>query len=43
VAVAAVPDRTALVRDADGAWRVGGGGTVRVFVDGQERGIDALP
>ena len=43
VAVAAVPDRTALVRDPDGTWRAAGVGTPRVFVDGAERGLDALP
>lgn len=43
VAVAAVPDRTALIRDRDGGWRTEGAGGVRVFVDGVERGLDALP
>ena len=40
----AVPRGTALIAD-DGAWRTAGADTahVRVFVDGQERGLDALP
>ncbi|MDP9420891.1 MAG: Type 1 glutamine amidotransferase-like domain-containing protein [Actinomycetota bacterium] len=41
--VAAVPPRTALVRDPDGSWRSAGAGSVRVFVDGREAGLDALP
>lgn len=43
VAVVAVPDRTALVREADGTWRVEGPGPARVFVDGQERDLTSLP
>lgn len=43
VAVVAVPDSTALIRAADGAWRTSGAGTVRVFVGGAEVGLDALP
>ncbi|HSH22829.1 MAG TPA: Type 1 glutamine amidotransferase-like domain-containing protein [Acidimicrobiales bacterium] len=43
VAVAAVPVRTALVRDPDGSWSSAGADTVRVFVDGKEAGLDALP
>lgn len=43
VAVAAVPDATALVRHPDGSWRVEGTGRVRVFVEGAERDLDALP
>lgn len=41
--VAAITERTALLRDPDGTWRAEGEGTVRVFVDGQEAGLDALP
>lgn len=41
--VAAVPERTALVRDPDGTWRAEGTGQVRIFVDGAEVGLDALP
>jgi cyanophycinase len=41
--LAAVAEETALLRDPGGAWRIGGGGSVTVFVDGQEKGLDALP
>ena len=43
VAVAAVPDRTALVRAADGTWRAEGAGTPRVFVGGVEVELSTLP
>ncbi len=43
LAVAAITERTALLRDPDGSWRAAGAGTVRVFVDGAEVGLDALP
>ena len=32
--VVALPERTALIRDGDGAWRSEGAGTRSVFVDG---------
>jgi cyanophycinase len=41
--LATVQRRSALVRDADGTWRSAGAGKVRVFVGGEERGLDALP
>ena len=41
--LAAVPERTALVRDGDGSWRSVGAGEVTVWVDGAQRGFDALP
>jgi cyanophycinase len=41
--VAAITERTALLRDPDGTWRASGAGSVRVFVDGEEVGLDALP
>ena len=41
--LATVQRRTALVRDAGGAWRTAGAGQARVFVGGEERGLDALP
>ena len=40
--LATVQACTALVRDANG-WRVTGAGAARVFVNGEERGLDALP
>lgn len=42
VAVAAIPEATALVREGDGVWRVEGRGDVAVFVDGREVGLTAL-
>ncbi|HEX6476035.1 MAG TPA: Type 1 glutamine amidotransferase-like domain-containing protein [Acidimicrobiales bacterium] len=41
--IARIEERTALLRDPDGAWRAAGAGTVTVFVDGTQRGLDALP
>jgi len=41
--IAAVDDRTALIRDADGAWRSEGAGEVAVFVDGVVHPLTALP
>ena len=41
--VAAITERTALLRDPDGTWRTAGAGTVRVFVDGAEAGLESLP
>lgn len=41
--LAAVQRCTALVRDAGGAWRTAGAGRAKVFVGGEERGLDALP
>jgi len=43
VVLATVQRCTALIRDADGAWRSSGAGQVRVFVGGEEQGLDALP
>jgi cyanophycinase len=40
--IAAVDERTALIRDADGGWRTAGAGAVTVYVDGQPAGLDAL-
>ena len=39
----ALPERTALVRDGDGAWRSAGAGEATVWVGGTQRGFDALP
>lgn len=41
--IAAVDDRTALIRDADGTWRSEGAGEVAIFVDGVPQPLDALP
>jgi cyanophycinase len=41
--VAAVDEQTALIREPDGKWRVSGAGRVVVWVDRQERDLDALP
>jgi len=41
--VVGIPERTALVRDPDGAWRATGAGEVQVFVTGKPAGFDALP
>lgn len=41
--LAAVPERTALIRGADGGWAAAGPGEVTIWVDGEQRGFDALP
>jgi cyanophycinase len=40
--IAAIDERTALIRDPDGSWRTAGAGEVTVYVDGQATGIEAL-
>jgi cyanophycinase len=40
--IAAVDERTALIRDPDGSWRSAGSGAVTVYVDGQPAGLEAL-
>lgn len=40
--IAAVDERTALIRDPDGTWRAAGAGAVTVYVDGMVAGLDAL-
>ncbi|MDA8309856.1 MAG: Type 1 glutamine amidotransferase-like domain-containing protein [Actinomycetota bacterium] len=44
VPVVGIPDRTAVIREPDGAWRSAGQGVPRVFVDGRRapEGLDAL-
>jgi cyanophycinase len=41
--IVGIDERTALVRDPDGAWRATGSGTVAIFVDGQPAELTALP
>jgi cyanophycinase len=41
--VAAVAERTALLRDPDGSWRVAGAGGVTVLLGGEDVGLEALP
>lgn len=41
--VVGIDERTALLRDPDGRWRTAGVGAVTVWVDGSERGLEALP
>jgi len=38
-----VAEQTALVRNPDGRWTAAGAGSVTVYVDGQEKSLDALP
>jgi cyanophycinase len=40
--IAAIDERTALIRDPDGGWRAAGAGAVTVYVDGQPTGLEAL-
>jgi cyanophycinase len=40
--IAAVDERTALIRDPDGRWRAAGAGAVTVYVDGKPAGIETL-
>lgn len=41
--LAAIPERTALVRDAAGEWSSKGAGEATVWVGGAQRGFDAMP
>ena len=43
VPIAAVDERTALIRDENGAWRVAGAGSVQIFLEGNPAGLDVLP
>ncbi len=40
--IAAIEERTALIRDLDGAWRTSGAGAVTVYVDGKPAGLPVL-
>jgi cyanophycinase len=40
--VAGIPERTALIREPDGAWRSAGEGQVTVYIDGVDAGLGAL-
>lgn len=41
--LAGIDERTALLRDADGIWRVEGAGDVAIFVGGEPADLSALP
>ncbi len=43
VVVAGIPERTALIRDPDGSWRVAGQGDVTIYLDGKPASLDVLP
>jgi cyanophycinase len=43
VAVAGIPERTALIREPSGAWRAAGEGSVTVYAGGEIAGLEALP
>lgn len=40
--IAAIDERTALIRDPGGRWRTAGAGSVTVWVDGRAAGLEAL-
>jgi cyanophycinase len=40
--IAAVDERTALIRDTDGSWRTAGAGEVTIYVDGKPAGLQVL-
>lgn len=42
LALAGIPERTALIREPGGRWRASGAGDVRIFVDGEPAEIGAL-
>jgi hypothetical protein len=43
VPVAAIPERTALLREPDGTWRSTGQGEVTVYLDGRQGSLADLP
>lgn len=40
--IAAIDERTALIREPDGSWQADGAGSVTVYVDGRPSGLEAL-
>jgi cyanophycinase len=40
--IAAIDERTALIRESDGTWRTAGAGEVTVYVDGKPAGLQVL-
>jgi cyanophycinase len=40
--IAAIDERTALIRSSDGTWRAEGAGDVTIYVDGKPAGLQAL-
>jgi cyanophycinase len=40
--IAAIDERTALIREPDGTWRTEGAGEVTVYVDGKGAGVQVL-
>jgi cyanophycinase len=43
LAIAGIPEHTALIRESDGSWRSVGETQVTVYLDGEEAGLSALP
>jgi len=43
LAIAGIPEHTALIRETDGSWRSVGDSPVTVYRDGAEAGLSALP
>ena len=41
--IVGIDERAALIRSSAGSWSASGAGKVTVFVDGQTRGLEALP
>jgi cyanophycinase len=42
LALAGIPERTALIRGRDGCWRASGAGEVQLYKDGKMAGLDVL-